>query len=92
VTHALLTLSEIAAAAGREHEAVQRGAQPRQLLERHGYGLLRRSNPGTAFLLGERITAALTAYACGDALGLPWEQKARLATAEEIEALPPRLG
>ena len=49
-------------------------------------------NPGTAFPLSERITAALTAYGCGDALGLPWEQKARPATAEEIEALPPRQG
>jgi ADP-ribosylglycohydrolase len=93
VTHALLTVSEIAAATGREREAVQRGAHARQLLERHGYGLLRRSNPGTAFPLGERITAALTAYACGDALGLLWEQQARPATAEEIiEALPPRPG
>ena len=92
VTHALLTLSQIAAAAGREREAVQRGAHARQLVEQHGYGLLRRTNPGTAFPLGERITAAVTAYACGDALGLPWEQKARPASAEQIEALPPRQG
>ena len=89
MTHALLTVSEIATAAGREREAVQRGAHARQLVGRHGYGLLCRTNPGTAFPLGERITAALTAYACGDALGLPWEQQARPATAEEIEALPP---
>jgi ADP-ribosyl-[dinitrogen reductase] hydrolase len=92
VTHALLTVSEIATAAGREREAVQRGAHGRQLVGRHGYGLLHRTNPGTAFPLGERIIAALTAYACGDALGLPWEQQARPATAAEIEALPPRPG
>jgi ADP-ribosylglycohydrolase len=90
ITHALLTVSEAAAAAGHEHEAVQRAACARRLLERQGYGLLRRTNPGTAFPLSERITAALTAYACGDALGLPWEQQTRPATAAQIEALPAR--
>ncbi|MGH3821335.1 MAG: ADP-ribosylglycohydrolase family protein [Pseudonocardiaceae bacterium] len=43
--------------------------------------------------LTERIAGALTAYACGDALGLPWEglPPAQTSTAE-IEALPARTG
>lgn len=40
-----------------------------------------------------RIAGAVTAYACGDALGLPWEQFPPAgASAAEIEALPAREG
>ncbi|MGQ0716116.1 MAG: ADP-ribosylglycohydrolase family protein [Pseudonocardiales bacterium] len=46
-----------------------------------------------AYPLADRIAGAVTAYACGDALGLPWEQfpPAGVSPAE-IEALPAREG
>lgn len=41
----------------------------------------------------DRIAGAMTAYACGDALGLPWEgSPPACAGAAEIEALPGREG
>ncbi|MGH3927562.1 MAG: ADP-ribosylglycohydrolase family protein, partial [Pseudonocardiaceae bacterium] len=43
--------------------------------------------------LADRIAGAITAYACGDALGLPWEQFPPAgASMAEIEALPAREG
>lgn len=49
--------------------------------------------PVVAYPLADRIAGAVTAYACGDALGLPWEQfpPAGASTAA-IEALPAREG
>ena len=57
-----------------------------------GYGLLSLMYPDTAYDLCERIAGALTAYACGDALGLPWENKPKASSAAEIEQLPAREG
>ena len=57
-----------------------------------GYGLLSLMYPDTAYDLCERIAGALTAYACGDALGLPWENKPKASLAAEIEQLPTREG
>ena len=57
-----------------------------------GYGLLSLMYPDTAYDLCERIEGALTAYACGDALGLPWENKPKASSAAEIEQLPAREG
>ena len=58
-----------------------------------GYGLLCALYPENVFDLAGRIDAgALTAYACGDALGVPWENKpARTmpVSAGQIERLPP---
>ncbi|MGH3901099.1 MAG: ADP-ribosylglycohydrolase family protein [Pseudonocardiaceae bacterium] len=49
--------------------------------------------PVVAYPLADRIAGAMTAYACGDALGLPWEQFPPAgASAAEIEALPAREG
>ena len=48
--------------------------------------------PDTAYDLCERIAGALTAYACGDALGLPWENKPKASSVAEIEQLPAREG
>jgi ADP-ribosylglycohydrolase len=48
--------------------------------------------PTAAHPLAERIAGALTAYACGDALGLPWEGFPPGAGTAEIEALPARNG
>ena len=46
-----------------------------------GYGLLSLMYPDMAYDLCERIAGALTAYACGDALGLPWESAPRTSSA-----------
>ena len=52
-----------------------------------------RASPPAAHPLTERIAGALTAYACGDALGLPWEGIPPTgASPSEIEALPTRNG
>src|SRR5581483_1050472 len=48
--------------------------------------------PDVANHLSERIAGALTAYACGDALGLPWENEPKAASAADIEQLPAREG
>src|SRR5262249_15165330 len=60
-----------------------------------GYGLLRVPYPEDVFDLAGRIDGALTAHACRDALGLPWEgppgASAR-ATSGQIEQLPAREG
>lgn len=72
ITHTLVTLSEAARACGQERTAVLRGAAARAAVEAYGYGLLRRAYPAVVYSLSDRIVAALVAYACGDALGLPF--------------------
>jgi ADP-ribosylglycohydrolase len=59
-----------------------------------GYGLLCVLYPEDVFDLAGRIDGALTAYACGDALGVPWENAAAdvSAAASQIEQLPARQG
>jgi ADP-ribosylglycohydrolase len=59
-----------------------------------GYGLLCVLYPEDVFDLAERIDGALTAYACGDALGVPWENRpaANTASPGQIEQLPAREG
>lgn len=54
---------------------------------------LDRSRAGTG--VGDRIAGALIAYACGDALGLPWEDKPEASagvSAGQVEQLPARDG
>ncbi len=92
-THAQVTLSAAAAASGRERESVERGAAARASIQARGYGLLRHLYPAVTYPLADRIAGAVTAYACGDALGLPWEGFLPAgASAVEIEALPGREG
>jgi ADP-ribosylglycohydrolase len=57
-----------------------------------GYGLLCVLYPEDVFDLADRIDGALTAYACGDALGVPWENAPIGATPSQIEQLPAREG
>ena len=60
-----------------------------------GYGLLCVMYPEEVFDLAGRIDGALTAYACGDALGVPWESPPDAnvrATPSQIEQLPAREG
>jgi ADP-ribosylglycohydrolase len=57
-----------------------------------GYGLLCVLYPQDVFDLAARIDGALTAYACGDALGVPWENAPAGATPSQIEQLPAREG
>ena len=60
-----------------------------------GYGLLCVLYPEEVFDLAGRIDGALTAYACGDALGVPWESPSDAnvgAAASQIEQLPAREG
>jgi ADP-ribosyl-[dinitrogen reductase] hydrolase len=60
-----------------------------------GYGLLCVLYPQDVFDLAGRIDGALTAYACGDALGGPWESTRNPnvgVAASQIEQLPAREG
>ena len=60
---------------------------------RNGYRLLETMYPDHAFSAATRIEAALTAYACGDAFGLPWENlPVDRIDLEEAERLPSRPG
>jgi len=99
ITHARVALSRAALASGQERQAVEQGAVARSSVLAMGYGLLCMMYPAEVFDLGERIGGALTAYACGDALGVPWEaapganaHASASASASQIEQLPAREG
>jgi ADP-ribosylglycohydrolase/tetratricopeptide (TPR) repeat protein len=95
MTHAQVTLSRAELVGGHERQAVEHGAVARSSVLAMGYGLLCLMYPQEVYDLGERITGALTAYACGDALGVPWETTPRATldlTGEQIEHLPARQG
>jgi len=95
VTHAGVTLSKAALACGQRRQAIEQGSLARSSALAMGYGLLNRMYPEVVYDLGERIAGALTAYACGDALGVPWESAPTTsadATADQIERLPAREG
>jgi ADP-ribosylglycohydrolase/tetratricopeptide (TPR) repeat protein len=95
ITHARVTLSRAALASGHERLAIQQGALARSAVQVMGYGLLCVLYPENVFDLAGRIDGALTAYACGDALGVPWESPANAyvgAAASQIEQLPAREG
>lgn len=93
ITHAHLTASRAALACRQERKSVEHGAAARASIEAMGYGLLRHLYPDVAYGLAERIAGALTAYAYGDALGVPWEgRQVTNLTAEEIEQLPAKEG
>ena len=92
ITHARVTLSRAALASGQERLAVQQGALARSAVQVMGYGLLCVLYPEDVFDLAGRIDGALTAYACGDALGVPWENAPIGATPSQIEQLPAREG
>ena len=95
ITHARVTLSRAALASGQERLAVQQGALARSAVQVMGYGLLCVLYPQDVFDLAGRIDGALTAYACGDALGVPWESLRNPnvgAAASQIEQLPAREG
>jgi len=99
ITHARVALSRAALASGQERQAVEQGAVARSSVLARGYGLLCVMYPAEVFDLGERIGGALTAYACGDALGVPWEaapganaSASASASASQIEQLPAREG
>src|SRR6266496_39890 len=95
ITHARVTLSRAALASGDERLAVEQGALARSAVQVMGYGLLCVLYPQDVFDLAARIDGALTAYACGDALGLPWEGRPDAnahATPRQIEQLPAREG
>src|SRR6266496_5257224 len=95
ITHARVTLSRAALASGHERLAVQQGALARSAVQVMGYGLLCVLYPEDVFDLAGRIEGALTAYACGDALGVPWEslRNPNVGTAaSQIQQLPAREG
>jgi hypothetical protein len=93
VAHAHITASRAAHVCGQERRAAERGATARALIETMGYGLLRHLHPDVAYSLAKHIAGGLTAYAYGDALGVPWEGKAVTElTTEEIEQLPAKEG
>jgi len=95
VTHARVELARIALASGQGREAVEQGSRARAATLAMGYGVLGLMYPDVAYDLGERIAGALTAYACGDALGLPWESAPGAGagiTVGQVEQLPAREG
>jgi ADP-ribosylglycohydrolase/tetratricopeptide (TPR) repeat protein len=92
ITHARVTLSRAALASGQERLAIQQGALARSAVQVMGYGLLCVQYPEDVFDLAGRIDGALTAYACGDALGAPWENAPVGGTPSQIEQLPVRQG
>jgi ADP-ribosylglycohydrolase/tetratricopeptide (TPR) repeat protein len=95
ITHARVTLSRAALVCGQERQAIEQGAMARSSVLAMGYGLLCLMYPEDVYDLGERIAGALTAYACGDALGVPWENTPKAnadVTPSQIEQVPAREG
>lgn len=93
IAHARLSLSAATLACGDLRAHVEHGSKARQAIERYQFGLLRRLRPEQAFRWHDRIAASFLAYACGDALGLPWEGDPPTgATIEAVESLPARPG
>ena len=95
VTHARVTLSRAALASGQERQAIEHGSGARSSVLAMGYGLLNIMYPEEVYDFGERIAGALTAYACGDALGVPWENMPEAdadVAAGLIEQVPARGG
>lgn len=93
IAHANVVLSQILHRCGKEREAIEAGATGRAIMTRNGYRLLEIMYPDQAFSAATRIEAALVAYACGDAFGLPWENApVDRINAEEAEQLPTRPG
>jgi ADP-ribosylglycohydrolase/tetratricopeptide (TPR) repeat protein len=95
MTHARVTLSKAALVCGQERQAIDHGSVARSSALARGYGLLNRLYPAEVYDLGERIAGALTAYACGDALGVPWEnasQGSAVPPAGQVEQVPAREG
>jgi len=95
ITHARVTLSRAMRATGQERLAIEHGSIARPAVLAMGYGLLNLMYPEEIYDLGERIAGALTAYACGDALGVPWENTPKTdadATPGQVEQLPAREG
>jgi ADP-ribosylglycohydrolase/tetratricopeptide (TPR) repeat protein len=95
ITHAHVTVSRAAVACGQGRQAIEHGATARASVLAMGYGLLCLMYPEEVYGLGERIAGALTAYASGDALGVPWENRPKAETdvpSAQIEQLPAREG
>jgi ADP-ribosyl-[dinitrogen reductase] hydrolase len=95
MTHARVTLSRAALVCGGERQAREQGSVARSSALAMGYGLLNHMYPEEVYDLGERIAGALMAYACGDALGVPWEnafQASAVPPASRVEQVPAREG
>jgi ADP-ribosylglycohydrolase/tetratricopeptide (TPR) repeat protein len=95
MTHVRVTVSRAALVCGQERQAREQGSVARSSVLAMGYGLLNRLYPDEVYDLGERIAEALMAYACGDALGVPWENASRVSgvpSASHVERLPAREG
>jgi len=93
IAHGTLSLSEVKLAMGEEQKAIEYREQARFLIEKNGFGLLEIMFPHLGASIAKRIYAGLIAYACGDALGVPWEGKPpQYILEKEIVKLPPRPG
>jgi len=93
IAHAQLSLSGMHQDCGQHRAAVELAAAGRTAVEQKGFGLLTRLYPDLTAPACDRIAAALTGYALGDAFGLPWE--GQLPSAINLAAarqLPQRTG
>jgi hypothetical protein len=73
VAQVQLSLAGMHAACGHVRQAVELAAAARSQVEAKGFGRLARLYPQLRVPIRDSIAAAISAYACGDALGVPWE-------------------
>jgi ADP-ribosylglycohydrolase/tetratricopeptide (TPR) repeat protein len=93
VAAAQLTLARIAGQQGRCTEAVTHADQARAAIESGGYQVLYRLFPAQDIPPATRIRAGLTAFAAGDALGVPWEGRlSDEVDQDRVSAIPARNG
>jgi tetratricopeptide (TPR) repeat protein len=93
VAAAQLTLARIAGQQGRCTEAVTHADQARSAIESGGYQVLYRLFPAQDIPPAARIRAGLTAFAAGDALGVPWEGRPPAEIdPDQLTAIPVRNG
>lgn len=81
LAHATITRARLQAARGDHAAAVALLDRARRLIERGGHHSLYARCPEAAIPAAERFAGAITAYAAGDALGVPWEGR----PADEID-------
>ncbi len=73
VTHAWITQAKVSRARGDDRTWLSLADQARREIERAGHRSLYARCPEIQVVQADRIASAMTAFAAGDALGVPWE-------------------
>lgn len=91
LAHATITRARVHAARGDHAVSMELLDRARRLIEQGGHHSLSVRCPEAAIPAAERFAGGITAYAAGDALGVPWEGRpAAQIDLSDVRELPPR--